>query len=150
MQQQSLDENSSSSAVKAQLKCCLVMVEGPSSLTTKHQHYKLLSEFWMYFSSIPGTRWRRDLSTAQQPSCAAGCPCHSSSLPAQTRHSPSLTCCSSQRTGRIQGRLISANPSDNQIHFSGHQEFLTGVLGLFQGQQLCDALPQVLPRGKTD
>lgn len=52
--------------------------------------------------------------------------------------------------GRIQESMISGTPSSNGIHSSGHQEFLTGVSGLFQGQQLCDALPQVLPRGKTE
>lgn len=49
-------------------------------------------------------------------------------------------------TGRTQERLISAIASSHEIHFFGHQEFLTGVLGLFQLQ---DPLPQLLPSGKT-
>lgn len=68
----------------------------------------------------------------------------------QAEVTPSPTCLWRQMRGRIQERMISGMPSSNGIHFSGHQEFLIGVSGLLQGQQLSDALPQVLPRGKTE
>lgn len=77
-------------------------------------------------------------------------PCPLSSGTNQAEGAPSLTCLWTQMTGRVQERPISGFPSSNEIHFSGHQEFLIGVPELFQGQQLRDALPQVLPRGKTE
>lgn len=65
------------------------------------------------------------------------------------RDSSPLTCSLIQRTARMLETLISDLPPRYQVCFC-HQEVLFGGSGLFQGRQLWDALPEVLPREKAE